>query len=88
MIYQDIFGMVGNTPSVRVCMDNGPSQQFFIKLEGANPSGSIKDRACVFILRSALEEGKLVQGKTVLELAREQGEAEMISLLEKYHAKR
>jgi cysteine synthase len=67
MIYQDIFGMVGKTPSVRVCMDNGPSQQFFIKLEGANPSGSIKDRACVFILRSALEEGKLAQGKTVLD---------------------
>lgn len=67
MIYQDIFGMVGRTPSVCVRMDNGPSQQFFIKLEGANPSGSIKDRACVFILRSALAEGELAQGKTVLD---------------------
>ena len=38
-----------------------------MKLEGNNPSGSIKDRACVSILQSALKEGTLAPGKTVLD---------------------
>jgi cysteine synthase len=67
MIFKDIFEMVGNTPSVGVCMSRKPAQQFFIKMEGANPSGSIKDRACVAMLRAGLEEGKLSTGKTVLD---------------------
>ena len=67
IIYTDIFGMVGKTPSVRICLDHGPARQFFMKLEGANPSGSIKDRACVSILQSALKEGTLTPGKTVLD---------------------
>lgn len=67
MIYQDIFGMAGKTPSVRIRVDHDPDRHFFMKLEGNNPSGSIKDRACVSILQSALKEGTLAPGKTVLD---------------------
>jgi len=67
MVYKNIFDMVGKTPSVRVRVDHNPDQQFFIKLEGSNPSGSIKDRACVAMLQAGLEDGMLTPGKTVLD---------------------
>jgi [CysO sulfur-carrier protein]-thiocarboxylate-dependent cysteine synthase len=67
MVYKDILSMVGKTPSIGLRVDNGPAQQFFMKLEGSNPSGSIKDRACVFMLQSALEDGTLVPGRIVLD---------------------
>lgn len=67
MVHNDIFNMVGRTPSMRVHVDHDPDRQFFMKLEGANPSGSIKDRACAFMLKCGLETGALTPGKTVLD---------------------
>jgi cysteine synthase len=67
MVNEDIFKMVGKTPSIRVRVDHDPAQQFFVKLEGTNPSGSIKDRACVFMLKAALNDGMLSPGKTILD---------------------
>src|SRR5579872_4292858 len=67
MKYQSVLDMVGKTPSVRVCINGAHCSGLFLKLEGFNPTGSIKDRACVFMLRSALENGELTAGKSVLD---------------------
>ena len=65
---QDVFDLVGQTPSVRIRIDPALSaQKIFVKLEGMNPSGSLKDRAGVAMLRTAIEEGHLTPGKTILD---------------------
>ena len=67
MIYQHVFDMVGNTPSIRLRVPGPPNCQFFLKLEGCNPTGSIKDRPCLMMLRAALERGSLKPGRTLLD---------------------
>jgi [CysO sulfur-carrier protein]-thiocarboxylate-dependent cysteine synthase len=67
MKYDDIFQMVGHTPHIRVCAPTAPAANIYIKLEGCNPSGSIKDRACVLIIRDMLERGALQPGMTILD---------------------
>lgn len=52
---------LGNTPVV----DLGDG--IFGKVEGANPAGSVKDRAAYYIIKSAVEDGKLSAGGTVVE---------------------
>jgi cysteine synthase B len=37
------------------------------KLEGSNPGGSVKDRPALYMIKKAIESGKLVPGKTILE---------------------
>ena len=61
---------VGNTPLLplrRVAAGLSPRVQVLAKAEWFNPGGSIKDRPAVNILRSALAEGKLSQGKRLLD---------------------
>ena len=47
-----IAGMVGNTPLLNVPAFAGPRFRLLVKLEGYNPTGSVKDRACVAMLRA------------------------------------
>jgi cysteine synthase B len=65
---EDIIHTIGNTPLVRINRLN-PNKKVTIwaKLEGFNPSGSIKDRIALSMLRQAEEEGKLTRGKTIIE---------------------
>jgi cysteine synthase len=65
--YDHIFDMVGHTPSMRLRLPNVKLPPLFLKLEGYNPTGSIKDRACVFMMSSALKDGSLGPGKAVLD---------------------
>jgi len=51
---------IGNTPLVKV---NG----VYAKLEGVNPSGSIKDRVALEIIEAAEREDKLKPGYTIVE---------------------
>lgn len=63
-----ILGAIGNTPLValrRLCPE-GPVN-VFAKMERANPGGSIKDRPAAAILQTALQDGRLVPGGTVIE---------------------
>jgi len=61
-------GLVGNTPVVRFRHAKLPSAtRLWLKLEGFNPTGSVKDRACTFLLRDALRRGTLRPGMTVLD---------------------
>lgn len=59
MIYDDIVAVVGNTPHVRVRTEESGRARLHVKLEGVNPTGSIKDRACVHMIRSKLKDRSL-----------------------------
>lgn len=67
MPYSSIFEMVGRTPSIELTGAVSESGRLFLKLEGMNPSGSIKDRACALMIRNVLRNGRLTAGKTVLD---------------------
>ncbi len=57
----NILQTIGNTPAIRL------KENLFIKLEGQNPSGSIKDRAALYMIERAEERGDLKKGKVILE---------------------
>lgn len=67
MRYDDVFSLVGGTPHLRLRCDEVPGAALFCKLEGCNPTGSIKDRAGVRLLRENLEAGRLRPGISVLD---------------------
>ena len=59
---------VGNTPLVELGdLGQPPGVRIFAKLEGGNPTGSIKDRIADFMVREAEESGALRPGQTILE---------------------
>ncbi|PWH18992.1 MAG: cysteine synthase [Anaerolineae bacterium] len=62
--------LVGNTPLIplrRVTAHLPSTVQVLAKAEWFNPGGSIKDRPALNILRTALSQGKLHQGKRLLD---------------------
>ena len=70
MIYDNILGTIGSTPMVRL-NHFSPNRQvnIFAKLEGFNPTGSIKDRIAVKMIEEAEREGRLTPGNTGIGLA-------------------
>lgn len=52
---------IGNTPLVEL------EENLYAKVEGKNPTGSIKDRAALEIILAAEAEGKLLPGGTIIE---------------------
>ncbi len=61
---------VGNTPLLRIrnlAANLPPDVRIFGKAEWFNPGGSIKDRPALNIIRRALEEGKLPEGRRLLD---------------------
>ena len=60
--------LIGNTPLVLL---KGPSEttgcEIYGKCEFANPGASVKDRAALFIVRDAEEQGTLKPGGTIVE---------------------
>lgn len=63
-----IIDLVGNTPLVEIKKLNPNSKvQIFAKLEGNNPGGSVKDRAALNMIRSALERGDIKKGSRLIE---------------------
>lgn len=66
-IYNNVIETIGNTPLVRINKMIGvPGVTVLAKLEGGNPSGSVKDRIALKMLNQA-EEGALRPGKTIIE---------------------
>ena len=62
-----VLDLIGNTPLVEVSrFDTGPCR-LFLKLESANPSGSIKDRPARAMIEAAERDGTLKDGGTVVE---------------------
>ena len=59
---------IGNTPLVELrSIVKSSKIRIMAKLEGANPSGSVKDRPAYYMIKNAIETGLLVPGKTILE---------------------
>lgn len=68
MICNNILEAIGNTPMVRINrMCPNPDVNIYAKVEGFNPTGSIKDRIAVAMIEQAEAEGKLYPGKTIIE---------------------
>ena len=59
---------IGGTPLLPLeRVVNGSRFQLFAKAEFLNPSGSVKDRAALAIVRRALAEGRLTRGRVLLD---------------------
>jgi [CysO sulfur-carrier protein]-thiocarboxylate-dependent cysteine synthase len=64
----DILGAVGNTPLVGIHrLSPKPSVRLWAKLEGQNPTGSLKDRIAVAMIDDAERSGELTPERTILE---------------------
>lgn len=63
----DLLQLVGNTPHVLVRGLESGEAKVYAKLEAYNPTGSIKDRGCLYIIRSMLADGRLQPGMTLLD---------------------
>ncbi|MEM2340772.1 MAG: cysteine synthase family protein [Candidatus Bathyarchaeia archaeon] len=68
IIAEDVLGLIGNTPLVRIRRLTGPGDAtIFAKLEKYNPGGSIKDRVAKYMIEMAEREGRLTKGMTIIE---------------------
>ncbi len=64
---ESILETIGNTPHVRIRKLFGSSHNVWMKLERANPGGSIKDRIALAMIEQAEAAGALTQGATIIE---------------------
>ena len=67
MIYDDISKTIGHTPVVRINRLAPAHVQIYVKIEAANPGGSVKDRLALGIIEDAGRRGELKPGQTVVE---------------------
>lgn len=66
--YDSMQELIGHTPLVKLShMGAKPGVNIFAKLELYNPSGSVKDRTGLYMLRDAEEKGLLGEGGTIVE---------------------
>jgi len=65
--FETVRQMVGNTPHVRVQVPQSGGARIHVKLEGYNPTGSVKDRACLRLIQGKLDAGELRPGMTLLD---------------------
>ncbi|WP_158979114.1 cysteine synthase CysM [Cellulophaga sp. L1A9] len=63
-----IIDLIGNTPLVlsRV-LNTNPNVKLYFKLEGQNPGGSVKDRAALNMIKSALDRGTISKDTKLIE---------------------
>lgn len=67
-IANNILECIGQTPLVRINRLNpNPNVTILAKLEGFNPTGSIKDRIALNMIEQAEREGRLHPGQTIIE---------------------
>ncbi|WP_299888940.1 cysteine synthase CysM [uncultured Lacinutrix sp.] len=65
---EGILSQIGNTPLVKTTrLVNKPNVELFLKLEGNNPGGSVKDRAAYNMIAEALKKGVIREGGTLVE---------------------
>jgi cysteine synthase B len=59
---------IGNTPLVRLQrLSKDLDSEIWVKLEGNNPAGSVKDRAAFFMIKQAEMRGEIRPGDTLIE---------------------
>jgi len=68
LAYKGILATIGNTPLVELQrMSPKAEVRIFAKLEGQNPTGSVKDRIALKMLDLAEQDGELSAKRTILE---------------------
>jgi cysteine synthase B len=68
MRFPDLSAAIGHTPLVELPrLSPSPNLRLFAKLEGHNPTGSIKDRIARSMVEAAERSGALLPGMTILE---------------------
>ena len=66
--FGDIVESIGNTPLVELPrLSPKPDVRIYAKLEGRNPTGSVKDRVAKSMIETAEAEGAIEPGQTILE---------------------
>ena len=67
MVKDNILGTIGSTPMVRINrLNSNPNVNIYAKLEGFNPTGSIKERIALRMVETAEREGRLRKGHTII----------------------
>ncbi|MCL2633452.1 MAG: cysteine synthase family protein [Oscillospiraceae bacterium] len=67
-MYNNILETIGKTPLVKINHINPtPSVPLYAKLEGFNPTGSVKDRIALKMIEQAEADGLLTKDKTIIE---------------------
>jgi cysteine synthase B len=67
-VYGSVLDMVGDTPLVDLTeLSPKPDVRILAKLEGQNPTGSVKDRIALAMVEAAEADGSLRPGQTILE---------------------
>lgn len=67
MNIKSIDTLIGNTPLVSLKRLNKTDNHLFVKLEGDNPAGSVKDRAALNMISSAEQKEIIKSGDTIIE---------------------
>ncbi len=62
----DVLSKVGNTPLVKLESLSNENTEYYAKLEGHNPFGSVKDRAAFWMIKDGEEKGILTKGKSII----------------------
>lgn len=66
--FENILESIGNTPIVELPrLSSNPAVRIYAKLEGRNPTGSVKDRIAKSMIEQAEAEGLISPGQTVME---------------------
>jgi cysteine synthase B len=67
-VHRSVLDLVGNTPLVDLSgLSPKPGVRILAKLEGQNPTGSVKDRIALAMVDAAEADGTLQPGQTILE---------------------
>lgn len=68
LVYDNILETIGQTPLVRINhLNPNPNVEILAKIEGFNPTGSIKDRIALKMIEQAEAEGTLTKDKIIIE---------------------
>lgn len=66
--FENVIESIGHTPLVELPrLSPSPSVRIWAKLEGHNPTGSVKDRVARALIEDAEERGAIEPGQTILE---------------------
>jgi [CysO sulfur-carrier protein]-thiocarboxylate-dependent cysteine synthase len=66
--YKSVLDLIGNTPLVQVPnLSPSPDVRLWVKLEGQNPTGSVKDRIALAMVEAGEASGDLTRDRTILE---------------------
>jgi [CysO sulfur-carrier protein]-thiocarboxylate-dependent cysteine synthase len=67
VVHKGVLELVGNTPLVELTRLSPEGVRLYAKLEGQNPTGSIKDRVAKAMIEAAEASGELEPGRELLE---------------------